>query len=130
MSRKPTRASAIGDPHYHAVAAHTGGHGDAARVVMTFRFSGQDWTLSGDEARWLLGQVRTAHELTPAAAAVAAKIEQGLEKTAAVETTLMERRELVEALERGSTRPRSHELRSLEIGLHTAVYTETYLEEQ
>jgi hypothetical protein len=99
-------------------------------VAITFCFSGQDWTLTGDEARWLLGQVRTARELTPAAAAVAAKIEQGLEKDGAVETTVTEKRELIEALERGSTRPRSHELRSLEIGLHTAVYAETYLEEQ
>jgi hypothetical protein len=99
-------------------------------VAITFCFSGQDWTLTGDEARWLLGQVRTARELTPAAAAVAAKIEQGLEKDGAVETTVTEKRELIEALERGSTRPRSHELRSLEIALHTAVYAETYLEEQ
>ncbi len=97
---------------------------------MTFRFSGQDRTLNSDEARWLLGQVRSARELTPAAAAVAAKIEQGLEKNGAVETTLMEKRELIKALERGSTKPRSHELRSLEIGLHTAVYAEAYLEEQ
>jgi hypothetical protein len=47
-----------------------------------------------------------------------------------VETTLTEKRELIEALERGSTKPRSHYLRTLEIGLHTAVYAETYLKEQ
>jgi hypothetical protein len=34
-------------------------------------------TLNEGKAHWLLGQVRTARELTPAAAAVAAKIEQG-----------------------------------------------------
>jgi len=61
---------------------------------------------------------------------VAAKIEQGLEENGVVETTLTEKRELIEALERGSTKPRSHELRTLEIGLHTAVYAETYLKEQ
>ncbi len=45
-------------------------------------------------------------------------------------TAWSRRRELIEALERGSTKPRSHELRTLEIGLHTAVYAETYLKEQ
>jgi hypothetical protein len=40
-----------------------------------------------------------------------------------VETTLTEKRELIEALERGSMKPRPHELRTLEIGLHTAVST-------
>jgi len=99
-------------------------------VAITFRFAGQNRTLSSDEAHWLLGQVRTARELTPAAAAVAAKIEQGLEENGVVETTLTEKRELIEALERGSTKPRSHGLRTLEIGLHTAVYAETYLKEQ
>lgn len=99
-------------------------------MAITFRFAGQDRTLSSDEAHWLLGHVRTARELTPAAAAVAAKIEQGLEENGVVETTLTEKRELIEALERGSTKPRSHELRTLEIGLHTAVYAETYLKEQ
>jgi hypothetical protein len=99
-------------------------------VAITFRFAGQNRTLSSDEAHWLLGQVRTARELTPAAADVAAKIEQGLEENGVVETTLTEKRELIEALERGSTKPRSHELRTLEIGLHTAVYAETYLKEQ
>jgi hypothetical protein len=99
-------------------------------VAITFRFAGQDRTLSSDEARWLLGQVRTARELTSAAAAVTAKIEQALEENGVVETTLTENHELIEALERGSTKPRSHELRTLEIGLHTAVYAETYLKEQ
>ncbi|MBA3734727.1 MAG: hypothetical protein H0W90_05955 [Actinobacteria bacterium] len=99
-------------------------------MAITFRFSAQDRTISSDEARWLLGQVRTARELTPAAAAVAAKIDQALDENGGVETTLTERRELIEALERGSTKPRSHELRSLEIALHTAVYAETYLKAQ
>jgi hypothetical protein len=99
-------------------------------VAITFRFAGQDRTLSSDQAHWLLGQVRTARELTPAAAAVAAKIEQGLKENGVVETTLTEKRELIEALERGSMKPRPHELRTLEIGLHTAVYAETYLKEQ
>jgi hypothetical protein len=58
-----------------------------------------------------------------------AKIEQAIEETGTVETSLMEKRELIEALERGASRPRSH-LRSLEIGLHTAVYAATYLEEE
>jgi hypothetical protein len=99
-------------------------------VAITFRLPGEDLSLSRDEARWLLGQVRTAREPTAVAAAVAAKIEQALEQSGPVETTLIEWRELIEALERGSSKPRSHELRSLEIGLHTAVYAETYLEEQ
>jgi len=73
-------------------------------VAITFRFAGQDRTLSSDEAHWLLGHVRTARELTPAAAAVAAKIEQGLEENGVVETTLTEKRELIEA----SAETRSH----------------------
>lgn len=98
-------------------------------MAFTFCFSGQAWTVSSDEARWLLGQLRTAREFTPAAAAVAAKIEQGLDENGGVETTLPECRELVEALERGSGKPRSRELRMLEIGLHAALYSQTYLEE-
>jgi hypothetical protein len=99
-------------------------------VTIRLHFSGQDWALSGEDARWLLAQIRAARELAPAAADVAAKIEQALEEDGLVETSLVEKRELIEALERGATKPRSHELRSLEIGLHTAVYAETYLEEQ
>jgi hypothetical protein len=98
-------------------------------VTFTFCFSGQAWTVSSEEARWLLGQLRTAREFTPAAAAVAAKIEQGLEQEGAVETSLPESRELIEALERGSGKARSRQLRMLEIGLHAAVYSKTYLEE-
>jgi hypothetical protein len=63
-------------------------------------------------------------------AAVSAKIEQALEENDVVETTLTEKRELIDALERGSRKPRSHELRALEIGLRAAVYAETYLKEQ
>jgi hypothetical protein len=37
---------------------------------------------------------------------------------------------LIEALERGRGKARSRELRQLEIGLHAAVYSETYLDEQ
>ena len=85
--------------------------------------------VSDDEARWLVGQLRMARELNPAAAAVAAKIAQGLDGSGGVEATLAETRELVEALERGSGKPRSRELRMLEIGLHAAVYSQTYLEE-
>ena len=98
-------------------------------VALTFCFSGQAWAVSSDEARWLVGQLRTAREFTAAAAAVAARIEQGLEQEGAVETSLAESRELIEALERGSGKPRSRELRMLEIGLHAAVYSKTYLEE-
>jgi hypothetical protein len=58
-------------------------------VAITFRFAGQDRTLSSDEAHWLLGHVRTARELSPAAAAVAAKIEQGLEENGVVEKMLL-----------------------------------------
>jgi hypothetical protein len=99
-------------------------------VTIVLRFSGQDWALSSADARWLLGQIRAARELAPAASDVAAKIDQALEEDGLVETSLVEQRELIEALERGAIKPRSHELRSFEIGLHTAVYAETYLEEQ
>lgn len=99
-------------------------------MAIIFRFAERELELSSDQAHWLLGQIWTAVELTPAAAAVAAKIEQSLGGNGAVETTLAEKRELIAALERGSMKPRSHELRAIEIGLHTAVYADTYLKDQ
>jgi hypothetical protein len=54
--------------------------------------AGRDSTVGDDEARWLLGQLGTAREFTPDAAAVAAKIEQAFEAAVAVETSLPENR--------------------------------------
>jgi hypothetical protein len=57
----------------------------------------------------------------PPAASVAAKLEESLEAGTPLQTTLEERRELLAALERGAARPRSGELRTLEVELYAAV---------
>jgi hypothetical protein len=95
-------------------------------VAVIFRFPERERPISDEEAGWLLGQLRAAQEFTAAAASVAAKLEQSLEAGAPLQTTREERRELLAALERGAARPRSGELRSLEVELHAAVFSEGY----
>lgn len=95
-------------------------------MSISFRLPDEDQSISIEEARWLLGQVRSSRELTSAAAAAAEKIERSLAQGSAVEPALDEQGALIDALERGSPRPRSRELRRLEIALHAAVYSQTY----
>jgi hypothetical protein len=90
-------------------------------VTVSFRLPDGDRSISEEEARWLLGQVRTARELTEAAASVATKLERTIDSGAPIETSVAEKRELVDAFERGAGRPRSHDLRGLEVALHAAL---------
>lgn len=97
-------------------------------VSIRFRLPNEDQSISTEDARWLLGLVLASRELTAEAAALAERIEQALLKGSAVETfALEEQHVLIDALERGSTKPRAADLRRLEIGLHAAVYSKTYL---
>ena len=98
--------------------------------TVTFSFEDEERTINEEDARWLLGQVRSAPVLTEAASSAAAKVSDAISEGRGVETTLAERRELIEALERGAARPRSGELRRLEIALRTAVYAETYSKDE
>jgi hypothetical protein len=98
-------------------------------VTVIFRFPERERSISDEEAAWLLGQLRAARELTAAAASVAAMLEQSFEGGSSLQTTLEERRELLAALERGAARPRSGALRSLEVELHAAVFSERYRSE-
>ena len=95
-------------------------------MTVIFRFPERERSISDEEAAWLLGQLRAARELTAAAASVAAKLEQSFEGGSSLQTTLEERRELLAALERGAARPRSGQLRTLEVELHAAVFSEGY----
>jgi hypothetical protein len=59
---------------------------------------------------------------------MAERIEQALVDASSVEVfALGEQRTLIDALERGSTKARSADLRRLEIGFHAAVHSQTYL---
>jgi hypothetical protein len=93
--------------------------------TVTFTFADEERTITEEDARWLLGQVRSAPVLTEAASSAAAKLSDAIATGRGVETTLAERQELIEALERGAAKPRSAELRRLEIELRTAAYAET-----
>jgi hypothetical protein len=103
---------------------------ERAMGTVTFTFADEERTINEEDARWLLGQVRTAPVLTDAASGAVAKLSDAISEGRAVETTLAEKRELIEALERGAARPRSAELRRLEIALRTAVYAETYFKDE
>lgn len=94
--------------------------------TVTFRFSDVNRSISTDEALWLVGQLRAARELAPAAAAIADRIAAAIDHEAAIDPTLDENRELIDALERGARKPRSLSLRQLEVELHTTLYAEGY----
>jgi hypothetical protein len=100
-------------------------------VSIRFCLPNEDQSISTEEARWLTGLVLASRELTVDAAAVAGKIDRALADASTVEIlALGESRALIEAFERGSTKPRSADLRRLEIALHAAVYSQTYLSDQ
>lgn len=94
--------------------------------TVTFTFADQDRTITEEDARRLLGQVRTAPVLTEPASSAVAKLSEAISQGSGVETTPAEKHELIAALERGASKPRSAELRRLEIELRTALYAETY----
>jgi hypothetical protein len=98
--------------------------------TVTFTFGDEARSIDEEDARWLLGQVRSAPVLTEAASSAMAKVSDAISAGRAVETTLAERGELIDAFERGAAKPRSGELRRLEIGLRTAVYAETYFKDE
>jgi CHAD domain-containing protein len=98
--------------------------------TVTFTFADEERAITEEDARWLLGQVRTAAVLTEAASSAVAKLSEAISEGRGVETTLAERRELIDALERGGSKPRSAELRRLEIELRAAVYAETYFKDE
>jgi hypothetical protein len=84
---------------------------------VTFRVGGRDHAISDEEAGWLLGEIRLVRTIDKAGASVAAKIEEALEGGSTIALTSAEKRELLDALDRGRARPRSDEFRLLEIDL-------------
>ena len=100
-------------------------------VSIRFLLPSEDQSISADEVRWLVGLVLASRELTADAAAVTGRMERALADGSTVEVFVPgEQRALVDALERGSTKPRSTNLRRLEIALHAAVYSQAYLTDQ
>lgn len=98
--------------------------------MVAFAFPTLSRRISEEEAAWLVGQLRSGRELSEAAAVLASRIEHASGQEEVLETSLEEKRALVAALDRGSRKARSRELRLLEIDLHTALYSETYLRER
>jgi hypothetical protein len=93
---------------------------------VTFTFPDKDRTIDADDARWLIGQLRSGNELSPAAGAAATKLDDALAHGSPIEITLAEKQELVDAFERGSGKPRSSDLRRLEVELRTTLYADRY----
>jgi hypothetical protein len=92
---------------------------------LAFLLRDEEYRIGREDGRWLIEQLRSASG-SAAAVSTAEKLGAALEQGAPVETTLAEKRELVDALERGAGRPRSGELRRFEVELRTIVYAETY----
>jgi hypothetical protein len=76
-------------------------------------------TKSGGSSR----NCELSNPLSQVAQSIAERIEQGRNEAAAVETTLEEKRALIDALDH-SPRARSLRLRQLEIELHAAIFSE------
>ncbi len=89
-----------------------------ALASLVFVFEDVDRAISEEEARWLFAELLAADD---ASNALASHLEEAHSKGECVETTLEEKRKLVQLFER-STRARSHDLRALEIALHAAVF--------
>jgi len=99
------------------VEAHNCGKLPAV-ASLVFVFEDVDRAISEEEARWLFAELLAADD---ASNALASHLEEAHGKGECVETTLEEKRKLVQLFER-STRARSHDLRALEIALHAAVF--------
>ena len=88
-----------------------------------FAFRDGDRALPADDVEWLVGQLRALKPKWQAAELVAERIEKSWKTGAAVETTLEEKRALIDAIDH-SPRARSLLLRQLEIELHAAIFSE------
>jgi hypothetical protein len=88
-----------------------------------FAFRDGDRALPADDAEWLVEQLRALKPKWQAAERVAERIEKNWKTGAAVETTLEEKRALIDAID-NSPRARSLLLRQLEIELHAAIFSE------
>ena len=88
-----------------------------------FAFRDRDRALSLDDAEWLVAQLRALRPTWQAAELLAERIEKSRKTGAPIETTLEEKRALIDAIDH-SPRARSLLLRQLEIELHTAIFSE------
>jgi hypothetical protein len=88
-----------------------------------FAFRDLDRVLPADDVEWLVAQLRALEPKWQAAELVAERIEKSWKTGAAVETTLEEKRALIDAIDH-SPRARSLLLRQLEIELHAAIFSE------
>jgi hypothetical protein len=87
-------------------------------VPLVFVFADAERGLSDDDARWLISELRAADE---EGAALARRLQEAESTGEAVETTLAEKRTLLQVFER-STRARGLPLRSVEVALHEAIF--------
>jgi hypothetical protein len=85
---------------------------------LVFAFSGADREITGEDAQWLIAELLAANEQS---SALGKRLQGAAATTEVIETSTEEKRRLLQVFER-STRPRSHELRALEIALHAEVF--------
>ncbi len=89
-------------------------------VALGFSLGGDEPVTLGDEhAQWLIAELMASG---PASVELAQQIQRARFSREPVETSDDQRRILLELFNR-SSRPRSNDLRALEIALHGAVYT-------
>jgi hypothetical protein len=81
-------------------------------------FAGIDRELSGEDADWLVAELLAADEQS---SLLGSRLQRAGTAAERIETSMDEKRTLLKIFER-STRPRSHELRALEIALHADVF--------
>jgi hypothetical protein len=87
-------------------------------VRLTFVLSGINREIADDDTQWLISELLAANQKS---GALGRQLQLAAASDQAVETSTEEKRKLLQVFAR-STRPRSHELRALEIALHADVF--------
>jgi hypothetical protein len=87
---------------------------------LVFAFPDIERSISGEDAEWLLSELLTANQ-NSVALAERLKVEQAADEP--IKTSSIEKRTLLRIFER-STKPRSHDLRALEVAMYSAAFIE------
>jgi hypothetical protein len=87
-------------------------------VQLVFVFSGVNREIADEDAQWLIAELLAANEES---SALGKRLQHAATTAEIIETSTEDKRRLLQVFER-STRPRSHELRALEIALHAELF--------
>jgi hypothetical protein len=90
------------------------------RAVVVFLVGEEERSISDEHVQWLIGELMASDDES---VALAARLQHARFSREPVELTAKDGRNLLHVFER-SMRPRSHDLRALEIGLYTITFAE------